>query len=160
MTVRSAIRVSRRIFFEAILRQLQGDMEGAHQTTREWITMNHTFAAAEVDLAELSAAFERLFPSSNWPTKRSRHERGPSYVLSAVKFIAHMVATTAIYAALITLAWSLGVLCTLLNGIQLFSDEMIELVSRVELALAYFDTALCGYFSIHGAWRFFKETTR
>lgn len=122
--------------------------------------MNLSFTAAELDRAELSAAFERLFPSSNWPAKRSRHERKPSYVLSAVKFIAHMVATTAIYAALITLAWSLGVLCTSLNGIQLFSDEMRELVSRVELALAYFDTVLCGYFSIHGAWRFFRETMR
>jgi hypothetical protein len=114
----------------------------------------------ELNRAELSAAFQQLFSRSKWPANESRHGRGPSYVLSAIKFIAHMAATTAIYATLITLAWSLGVLCARLNGIQLFSEGMFELVSRVELALAYFDTVLCTYFSIHGAWRFFKETTQ
>jgi hypothetical protein len=122
--------------------------------------MNHTFEAVELDRAELSAAFQRLFPTSKWPVNGSHHGRRPPYGRSVLIFIGHLLGTAVLYATLFTTAWSLGVLCTRLHSIHPFADGIFKLVSRVELALVYGNTALCACFWLEGAWLFFKETRR
>jgi hypothetical protein len=138
-----------------------GDTEGANQSTREWIAMTHTFEAVEVERAQWSAAFQQLFPKSKWPVNRSHRGRGASpYWLSVIIFIGHQFGTTVIFTALFTFAWSLDFFCAWLSTVHLLAADISKLVSRVELALAYGDAALCACFWIEGAWLFFKETRK
>jgi hypothetical protein len=127
--------------------------------TRERIAMSHTFDAVELNRAELSAAFQALFSKSKRPAHRSHRGRDPSpYWLSVMIFIGHQFGTTVIFMTLFTFAWSLDFLCAWLSTIHLLADDISKLVSRVELGLAYGDTALCACFWIEGVWLFFKET--
>lgn len=71
-----------------------------------------------------------------------------------------MFGTTFIYLVLFTLAWMLGVFSAWLNELHALPDETLTLLSRVELAIVYGDTAVCGYFWLIGAYRFLKELMR
>jgi hypothetical protein len=119
--------------------------------------MNPTFDAVELDRAQLFAAFERLFRNSKWPANRPRDGRRPSFGLSAIIFVVHMLGTAALYTIIFTVAWTIGIVRMWLNSIHPFADDVSELASRVELALVYIDTALCACFSFGATWRFLKE---
>ena len=123
--------------------------------------MNLTFEAVELDRAELSAAFEQIFRKSKWPANRPRRwGRGPSHWLAMIIFVGHQFGTTVIFATFLTFAWSLDFFCAWLNSVYLFSDDVLKLASRVELALVYGDAALCACFWLDSAWTLFKETRR
>jgi hypothetical protein len=122
--------------------------------------MSHTFDAVEVERAELSAAFEWLFPKSRWPVNPPRRGRGASYWLSVMIFVGHQFGTTVIFTMLFTFAWSLDFFCAWLSSIHLVAEDIAKLVSRIEITLAYGDAVLCACFWIEGAWTLFKETRR
>jgi hypothetical protein len=64
------------------------------------------------------------------------------------------------FVTLLVLTWGLGLLFVWLNRYQPFSDEDLEVISKLKRAMLYFDAILCASVSISSVWTFLKGATR
>lgn len=79
------------------------------------------------------------------------------FIASLISLVGHMLGTGVIFLSLFLIAWGLAWSAHMLHTIHPFPDEILGYVKKVEIVLFWVDTALCGFVSLVGIWRFGAE---
>jgi hypothetical protein len=79
---------------------------------------------------------------------------------SILQLIGHLGATALVFVALFSLGWIVSCSFNYLNSIHRFPDEILELVTRLEVGLVYIDAAVSGVVLTAGIVRFVLEVFR
>jgi len=87
-------------------------------------------------------------------------ERGRAFGRSVFQLLGHLLGTAFIYITLFAVAWIIGLASAWLNRLHPFGDDIFGFVSKVEKAILYGDTGLCGFVTLAGMWRFCKEVIK
>lgn len=80
-----------------------------------------------------------------------------SYVRSLISLLGHLVGTGVIFIGLFSIGWIISFLLYGLNKIHPFPDEILNLITKIELYLVYVDTFLCAIVLLAGMLRFCKD---
>src|SRR5690349_7409415 len=80
-----------------------------------------------------------------------------SYWKSVVALVTHLAGTAVIFTAFIFLGWIVGFFLYWLNSIHPFADDVLRLITRIELGFIYADAALCSVVLFAGILRFCKD---
>ena len=85
----------------------------------------------------------------------SKHKK--PFIGALISLVGHMLGTGVIFLSLFFIAWGLAWSAHMLHMIHPFPDEILGYVKKVEIVLFWVDTALCGFVSLVGIWRFGAE---
>lgn len=88
------------------------------------------------------------------------HQRRPTYVESILHLVGHLAGTAFVFATFIFFGWLISFGLHFLHEIHQFPPEVFAVLLKFELALVYFDGALCAVVFAAGAVRFWKNITR
>src|SRR5258708_35577191 len=85
---------------------------------------------------------------------RFRSATPSTYWASLVKLIFHLLGTALIFLVFITLAWVISYSVSELHGKHEFPQEVLSLITKVEMWLMYIDIGLCAVVLVVGTIRF------
>jgi len=85
---------------------------------------------------------------------RFRSSAPGNFWASLLKLIGHLAGTALIFLVFIFLTWVISYAVNGLNTAQKFSQEVFDLITKVEMWLMYVDIVLCSIVLILGTVRF------
>jgi hypothetical protein len=97
---------------------------------------------------------------SVWRSMQVRGDDDPSFPHSLGALIGHLIWSFLLFVTLLVLTWGLGFLFAWLNRQHPFSDEDLNVISRLKTSMLYFDAILCASVSISSVWTFLKGAIR
>ena len=85
------------------------------------------------------------------------HAQPTTYFHSVVGLPGHLLGTAIIFTAFFTLCWLVTLLLHALHAIPRFPDEILTLITTIELYVVYADVSLCLVVLFAGTYRFCKN---
>lgn len=85
---------------------------------------------------------------------RFRGNLPSSFWGSLLKLIGHLVGTALIFVVFLLLTWAISYSVSRLDGIHRFPQDVMTIITKVELGLTYVDIVLCSVVLILGTVRF------
>lgn len=83
-----------------------------------------------------------------------------TYWTSVLSLLGHLAGTAVIFVTFFTIGWIVSFLLYYLHGVHPFPEEILNVITKIELVVVYADALLCGIVLIAGMLRFFKEFWR
>lgn len=117
-----------------------------------------------LDQVALPAALMLL----RFPLRRDRRmlvpdasrRRRQHHSLSVLRLVSHLVTTSLVFLALMTLVWTLSLIFHLMHSVHPFPDEAFQLLDRLKILLVYGDVAVSGVVLLNGIWHYIAEVIR
>ena len=115
------------------------------------------------------STFDRAWPPASdrgsarrsaWRSIRTRQGHSPSFHKSVLALIGHLLGSFLVFVMLLVVTWGVGFVFAWLNRHQPFSDEDLQVISKLKASMLYLDAILCAAISISGTWTFLKGTIR
>jgi hypothetical protein len=80
--------------------------------------------------------------------------------LTILELVSHLVMTSFLFLALITLVWVVSWTFHLLHAVYPFSEELFRALYRFEIFLVYADVVTTGILLLNGIWHYILEAIR